>query len=48
MNTPINRRGLLQSALVGGFTVWVGRRAWSAENQSPNSQISFGCIGVGG
>lgn len=48
MNNKIHRRALLQSALVGGFTVWVGRRAWGQDNKSPNNQLSFGCIGVGG
>ena len=48
MSREIYRRSLLQSALVGGFSVWAGRRAWSQENKSPNNQLSFACIGVGG
>lgn len=42
------RREFIKSALVGGFTVWVGQRAWGQENKSPNNQISIACIGVGG
>jgi predicted dehydrogenase len=48
MSYETNRRDFLKSALIGGFTVWVGRRAWGQENKSPNNQISFACIGVGG
>ena len=48
MSDKTGRRAFLQSALVGGFTVWAGARSWGQENKSPNSQISFACIGVGG
>ena len=52
MSIKANRRELLQSALVGGFSVWVGQRAWAQEgkpeNKSPNNQIGIACIGVGG
>src|SRR5580658_10213208 len=48
MGSFINRRAFLQSALAGSFSVWVGRRAWSQGNKSPNEQLSFACIGNGG
>ena len=43
-----NRRGFLKTAMVSGFTVWVGQRAWGQDNKSPNNQISIACIGLGG
>ena len=48
MTIKTDRRRFLQSALIGGFSVWAGGRAWGQENKSPNSRISFACIGVGG
>jgi predicted dehydrogenase len=48
MSFETNRRDLLKSALVGGFTVWVGGRAWSQENKSPNNRVNIACVGVGG
>ena len=48
MTHKTDRRGFLQSALVGGFTVWVGGRAWGQDNKSANNRINFACIGVGG
>ena len=48
MSFETNRRDLLKSALVGGFTVWAGGRAWSQENKSPNNRVNIACIGVGG
>ncbi len=48
MSYSSNRRDFLKSALVGGFTVWIGGRAYSQGNKSPNDRIDFACIGVGG
>lgn len=48
MTDKTDRRRFLQSALIGGFSVWAGGRAWGQENKSPNSRLSFACIGVGG
>lgn len=44
----VRRRAFLKSALAGGFTVWVGGRAWGQENKSPNNRVNIACIGVGG
>lgn len=48
MGNTFHRRTFIASALVGGFTVWSGGRTWAKGNRSPNDQLSFACIGVGG
>ena len=48
MSASSNRRDFLKSAAVAGVGFWVADRAWAEDSKSPNEQISFGCIGVGG
>jgi predicted dehydrogenase len=48
MSASSNRRDFLKSAAVAGVGFWVADRAWAEDSKSPNEQISFACIGVGG
>jgi predicted dehydrogenase len=50
MTRPTNRREFLQASALTGVGFWVaGRDALaSAVSKSPNEQVNFACIGVGG
>ncbi|HLJ54773.1 MAG TPA: Gfo/Idh/MocA family oxidoreductase [Chthonomonadaceae bacterium] len=49
MSMQNSRRDFLRTAAVTGFGVWIGTEARAQEKpKSPNEQVSFACIGVGG
>ncbi|MDE2125733.1 MAG: Gfo/Idh/MocA family oxidoreductase [Armatimonadetes bacterium] len=48
MSNRRSRRQFITQAAFTSFSVWVGDTAARAAKQSPNSQISFASIGVGG
>ena len=49
MNSRTNRRAFLQTTALAGAGYWVAGRALGQEKStSPNEQINFACIGVGG
>ncbi len=49
MNSRTNRRAFLQTSALAGAGYWVAGRALGQEkSNSPNEQINFACIGVGG
>jgi predicted dehydrogenase len=43
-----NRRDFLKTTTAAGFGYWVAGGVAVAQSNSPNEQISFACIGVGG
>ena len=49
MNNPHSRREFLTAAAATGFGVWLGTEARAQDKpKSPNDQLHFACIGVGG
>src|SRR5438067_334982 len=43
-----SRREFLQTAAAAGLGVWLADDAWAKPSKSPNDQVAFACIGVGG
>jgi len=49
VSTPHSRREFIRAAAATGFGVWVGASSQAQDKpKSPNDQLSFACIGVGG
>ncbi len=49
MSLQHSRRDFLRTAAVTGFGVWIGTESHAQDKpKSPNAQVNFACIGVGG
>jgi predicted dehydrogenase len=48
MSKQVSRRDFLQTAALAGAGFWIAGTAPAAQGRSPNEQIRFACIGVGG
>jgi len=48
MSSRKSRRDFLKTAAAAGLAVWVSNGSQAQTSTSPNEQLGFGCIGVGG